>query len=92
MKKNAIYLTFSVIFLALSALGIGWLVRQEIEKGKQENQKTTISKRKSFPEGESQNSASEQKMVIQNKEDANKALDDVENLMNSTEQEEYLEE
>lgn len=86
-NKKIIYLTLSAIFLSLSAVGIGWLVKQEIEKGKQENQKQNlpISRVENFQEKKSQNSAVSGEVVIKSKEDASKALDDVESLMNSAE-------
>lgn len=83
--KDTIYISLSVIFLSLSALGVGWLVKQEIEKGKQENQKknSPISRAENFQEKESQNNAASGEVVIESKDDAGKVLDDVENLMNS---------
>jgi hypothetical protein len=86
--KDTIYISLSVIFLSLSALGVGWLVKQEIEKGKQENQKQSlpISRVDNFQEKESQNNAVSGEVVVKSKDDAGKVLDDVESLMNSAEE------
>lgn len=85
--KDTIYISLSVIFLSLSALGVGWLVKQEIEKGKQENQKQSlpISRTNNFQEKESQSSVVSDEVVVKSKDNANKVLDDVESLMNSAE-------
>ncbi|MFA5926451.1 MAG: hypothetical protein WC831_06035 [Parcubacteria group bacterium] len=86
--KNIIYISLSVIFLSLSAVGIGWLVKQEIEKGKQENQKQSlpISRMNNFQEKESQSNAVAGEVVVRSKDEAKKALDDVESLMDSAEE------
>jgi hypothetical protein len=91
--KDTIYISLSVIFLSLSALGIGWLVKQEIEKGKQENQKQSlpISRMNDFQEKESQSSAVSGEVVVKSKDDASKALDDVESLMNSADEGDLVE-
>jgi len=87
-SKKIIYLTLSAIFLALSAMGIGWIVKQEIEKGKQENQKQNlpISRMNDFQEKESQNNAVSGEVVVRSKDEAKKVLNDVESLMNSAEE------
>ena len=89
-SKKIIYLTLSAIFLTLSALGIGWLVKQEIEKGKQENQKqsssvpssSTAEKRK-FPNN---NAAPTLKLLSGAKTRRKKLSSDVESLMDSAEE------
>jgi hypothetical protein len=87
-NKKIIYLTFSATFLVFSAVGISWLMKQEIEKGKQENQKQNlpISRTNVFQEKESQNNAVSGEVVVRNKDEAKKVLDDVESLMNSAEE------
>lgn len=92
-NKKIIYLTLSAIFFTLSALGIGWLVRQEVEKGKQENQgqNLPISRAENFQEKESQSSAVSGEVVVKSKDNASKTLDDVENLMNLAEKDDLAE-
>jgi hypothetical protein len=87
-NKKIIYLTLSAAFLVLSAAGISWLVKQEIEKGKQENQKQSlpISRTNDFQEKESQNNAVSGEVVVRSKDEAKKVLDDVESLMDSAEE------
>ncbi len=92
--KDTIYISLSVIFLSLSALGVGWLVKQEIEKGKQENQKQSlpISRTNDFQKKESQNSAASGEIVVKSKDNASKVLDDVESLMSSAGKDDFADE
>lgn len=88
MKKNIVYIALSVVFLALSALGIGWLVKQEIEKGKQENQKqSSTAPRRENP----RNEGADAEIVIKNKDQANKTLEEIENMMDLVEKDDLAE-
>ncbi|MFA6193292.1 MAG: hypothetical protein WC726_00310 [Parcubacteria group bacterium] len=86
--KDVIYISLSVIFLSLSAVGVGWLVKQEIEKGKQENQKQSSSAPSSgTAEKENfQNNAADGEIVVRSKDEAKKTLNDIENLMDLVEE------
>lgn len=92
-NKKIIYLTLSAIFLTLSAVGIGWLMKQEIEKGKQENQKqsSAILRRENPVERKYKNDGVDAEIVVENKDQANKILDDVEGLMNLMEKDDLAE-
>lgn len=85
-SKKIIYLTLSAVFLTLSALGIGWLVKQENQK-----QSSAMPKRENPREKISQNEGVDAEVVVRNRDQANKTLDDVENLMNLAEKDDLAE-
>lgn len=79
-----IYIIFTIIFLSISALIIGYIIKQEKESmGKEyQNKNATLSAsdKKESSEGEA-----EENIVIQNKEDASKILGNTDSLINSVE-------
>jgi len=89
MNKKIILISISVIFFTASAVGIGWMVKEEIEKGKQNQmQSPNISKEASDMRNSEENDfnkdmKNEENVTVSNKKEANRALDDMDTIVNS---------
>jgi hypothetical protein len=90
MNKKTILISLSIIFLSASAVGIGWIVKKEMEKGKQEQMQSPDIPKESggFKENKKEdsinkNSGNDENVVVSNKNEANKALDDMDAIVNS---------
>lgn len=88
MTKKIILISVSIIFLSAAALGIGWIVKKEVSKGKTEyEQSSNVSKNLNSKESdeENKNSEIEEEVTVSNKNEATKVLEDMDSIVNSTE-------
>lgn len=89
--KKAAYIVFSVIFLTVSGVIATKIIKEEIEKGQAEQEELTKTKdrngiskeRKSESFFEEGSLAAD--IAVESKEDANKALSDLDSLVDSLE-------
>lgn len=85
-----IYITLTIIFLLASASIIGYIIKQDIESGKQENQNRSNNS-VVIPDKKNPSEETEENIVIQNKEDAKKILGNADSLINTMENNDSLE-
>lgn len=91
MTKKIIFISISVIFFLAAATGIGWIIKKEIENGKMEYEQQAADTQ--YP-GDRKNDGnnnldndrgSNKEVIVSNKAEANKALEDVDSIVNSLE-------
>lgn len=88
MTKKIILISVSIIFFSAAALGIGWIVKKEVDKGKTAHeQSANVSKNLNNKEAaeENKNPKIEEEVTVSNKNEATKALEDMDSIVNSTE-------
>lgn len=85
MAKKIILSVFSLIFIIVSAVLIGWIIKQEKNKSGQESEKISNAYQEIRDQGE--NNLPQADTKIENKSDADKAVKDIDSMANSLENE-----
>lgn len=85
-KKNLLYIVFSAVFILIAIGVVAWIVKQEKSNELHESNIETVAGNKGADISEF--SLKEKNVVVENKEQAKKALSDMDSAMNSMQSDE----